>query len=130
MRVASFAALSALTILAPAFAHAEGGGVVKPPAVGTAGQTPPTAGGEAVPPPIDQSTAPGAPNTALGTSRDAPKPPPAATGVDTSTAGPGGQAESTKNGALSSPPPADSDTAAKHPKKHKTGVNPEADSKS
>jgi hypothetical protein len=129
MHIVSIAALLALTVLAPAIAFAEGGGVVKPPAIGTGAPTPPTAGGEAVPPPIDQPTAPSAPNTALGTSRDAPKAPLASTGVDTSTAGPGGQAESTKNGALSSPPSADGDKVQKHPKTHKTGVSPEADSK-
>ena len=129
MRIATITAFSALILSVPALAYAQGGAIGKPPAIGTTNPTPPTAGGEAVPPPIDQPAAPSVPNTALGTSRDAPKPT-APTGIDTSTAAPGGQAESSKNGALSSPPPADSDKASKHLKKHKTGVSPEADTKS
>jgi hypothetical protein len=53
---------------------------------------------------------------------------PAARGIDTSTAAPGGQAESSKNGSLSTP--ADSDKTVKRHKKNKVPAKPDADTKS
>lgn len=85
-------------------AHADNAGPVKAPAVGTANPAPPAAASD-----IGQ---PEPPKPALGgnsaekmngtaTDKRAVGPFP---GADTSTAAPGGQAESSTNGALSSPP--------------------------
>jgi hypothetical protein len=78
---------------------------VTPPAVGTANPAPPAAGsdvGKAMPPKPALNG-----NRALGNNGNAVDNQgsgPVADGTDTSTAAPGGQAESSKNGALSSPP--------------------------
>jgi hypothetical protein len=90
-------AFSALILFTPALAHAEGTGPAAPP-------TPPAAGSDIPTPPAAQPTLKKG-NTALGTNGgiDSPTAPPVAAGTDTSTAAPGGQAESSQNGALSTP---------------------------
>ena len=90
MRNSVIIVLSALVLLAEALvAHAEVGGPVIPPTIGTA--NPPAAGSEVGAP----STQKPVDNQAAGL---------IASGTDTSTAAPGGQAESSANGALSTPP--------------------------
>ena len=104
MRNSVIIVLSAIVLLAEALvAHAEVGGPVTQPAVGTANPAPPAASDVGTPQP--QKPALRA-NSALGTNGtavDNQTAGPIATGNDTSTAAPGGQAESSKNGALSSP---------------------------
>jgi hypothetical protein len=77
--------VSLILLLCPVAARADGGGPVKPPVVGTVAQ-PPSVGSEAAIPPKPATKADEVP-----------------LGADTSTAGPDGKAESTHNGALSSP---------------------------
>ncbi len=104
MNQSTIIVLSALTLLSPALAHAEGAGPVAPPAVGAANPAAPAAGSEVPTPPSTQPTLKKG-NTALGTNGgiDSATVPPVAAGADTSTAAPGGQADSSKNGALSTP---------------------------
>jgi hypothetical protein len=106
MRNSAIIVLSAIVLLAEALvAHAEVGSPVTQPAVGTANPAPPAAASD-VGTPQPQKPALRA-NSALGTNGtavDNQTAGPIATGNDTSTAAPGGQAESSKNGALSSPP--------------------------
>jgi hypothetical protein len=106
MRNSVIIVLSAIVLMAEALAaHAEVGGPVIQPAVGTANPAPPAAGSD-VGTPQPQKPALGG-NSALGTNGNAidnQTAGPVTTGNDTSTAAPGGQAESSKNGALSSPP--------------------------
>jgi hypothetical protein len=106
MRNSVIIILSAVVLLAEALvAHAEVGGPITQPAVGTANQAPSAAGSEVG---TSQPRKPGlGGNSALGTSGtaiDNQAAGPISTGNDISTAAPGGQAESSKNGALSSPP--------------------------
>jgi len=85
-------AIVASLVFSAGIAFADGGGSVKPPVVGTV--NPSLSGAE-----------PGVPNgtkSALGTG-EAPSVASAPVGTDTSTAAPGGAAESSKNGALSAP---------------------------
>lgn len=98
--------LSAIVLLAEALvAHAEVGGPITQPSVSTANPVAPAAGSDAG---MSQPRKPAlGGNSALGTNGiaiDNQASGPIATGSDTSTAAPGGQAESSKNGALSSPP--------------------------
>lgn len=103
MRNAATIALSALILLAPALAHAQGASTVVPPAAGTASPAPPTTGSEIPTPPLAKPEMKKG-NTALKTNGTATDSAGAAqTGADTSTAAPGGQAESSRNGALSTP---------------------------
>jgi hypothetical protein len=106
MRNSVIIVLTAIVLLAEALAaHAEGGGPVTPPAVGTANPAPPAAGSDIGPPPPQKPALNG--NSALGTNGnivDNQAAGPLTTGADTSTAAPGGQAESSANGALSTPP--------------------------
>jgi hypothetical protein len=91
MRNSVIIVLSAIVLLAEALAaHAEVGGPVAPPTVGTANPPPPAAGS-------DVGTPPQKPADDLASG-------PIASGTDTSTAAPGGRAESSANGALSTPP--------------------------
>ena len=84
--------------------HADNAGPIKAPAVGTANPAPPAAApdlGQPEPPkPVLGGNAAGKTG---GVATDRRAVPPFA-GTDTSTAAPGGQAESSANGALSSPP--------------------------
>jgi hypothetical protein len=106
MRNTAVIILSGIVLLTQALiAHAEGGGPVTPPAVGTENPAPPAAGSD-IGAPLPQKPALKG-NNALGTNgaaADNQAAGPVAT--DTSTAAPGGQAESSRNGALSSPPDA------------------------
>jgi hypothetical protein len=115
--VLSVTALSAVTLLSPELAFATGGGPVSPPPVGTTHPAPPAVGAEAGMP---LGTKP-----ALDPTATVKTPAP---GIDTSTAAPGGEAESSKNGALSTP--ADNDNTVKHHKKSKATARPDADTKS
>ena len=95
--------LLAIALLTPVLARADHSGPVTPPVVGTANPAP-TAGADGALVLQKPSLSAGA--TALGTSGntvDNQGSSPIATGADTSTAAPGGQAESSKNGALSIP---------------------------
>lgn len=85
-------------------AHADNAGPVKAPAVGTANPAPPAAASDIGQPESPKPVLGGnAAEKTNGTAADkravGPFP-----GTDTSTAAPGGQAESSTNGALSSPP--------------------------
>jgi hypothetical protein len=106
MRNSVIIVLAAIVLLAEALvAHAEVGGPVTQPAVGTANPAPPVAGSEVGTsqprkPAVNGNSALGTNGTAIDNETAGP----IATGKDTSTAAPGGQAESSKNGALSSPP--------------------------
>jgi hypothetical protein len=98
--------LAAIILMAEALAaHADDAGPVKAPAVGTANPAPPAGAA----PDIGQQEPPQpvlGGNSALktdGTVTDNRAQGPF-TGTDTSTAAPGGHAESSANGALSSPP--------------------------
>jgi hypothetical protein len=106
MRNSVIIILTAVVLLAEALAaHAEGGGPVTPSAVGTANPAPPAAGSD-VGAPLPQKPALNG-NSALGTNGnvvDNQAAGTATTGADTSTAAPGGRAESSANGALSTPP--------------------------
>ena len=104
MRNTITVAFSAFILLIPAMAQAEGAGPVAPPAAGTANPAPAGAGSDIPAPAAAQPTLKKG-NTALGTNGgiDSPTAPPVAAGTDTSTAAPGGQAESSQNGALSTP---------------------------
>jgi hypothetical protein len=106
MRNSAVIILSGIVLLTQALlAHAEGGGPLTAPAASTASPAPPAAGLD-VGSPLPQKPALKG-NTAMGTSGatvDNQAAGPVAT--DTSTAAPGGQAESSNNGALSSPPDA------------------------
>jgi hypothetical protein len=103
MRNSVIIVLSAIVLLAEALAaHAEVGGPVTQPPVGTSSAP---AGPDLRTRAAQKPALSG--NSALGTSGNAVDTPTAGlnvTGRDTSTAAPGGHAESTKNGALSSPP--------------------------
>jgi len=122
MRNTALIILSAIILMAQALlAHAEGGGPVTPPAVGAANPAPPAAGSD-VGTPMPQKPALNG-NSALGTNGnviDNQAAGPVAT--DTSTAAPGGQAESSKNGALSAPngatPPDGKPVYPDHPTKN------------
>lgn len=120
MRTITIAALPALVMLASVMAHADSGGVVMTPAVGTASPAPPAAGAE-VGVPQAQKPAIGIGGTSVDDATVAAT----VRGIDTSTAAPGGHAESTRNGALSTP--ADSGQTAEHHKKIEppTGANTE-----
>jgi hypothetical protein len=113
MRNIAIVVLSAFTLLPPAFAFAGGGGPVSPPAVGAANPAPPAVGEVGVPPTAKPSL--DAAGSTVGSSGTNAAAPPTIHGADTSTAAPGGQAESSKNGALSTPP--DVTKATKHHKK-------------
>jgi hypothetical protein len=63
MRIIAIATLSALTLLFPAAAFAEGGGPISPPAVGAMSPAPPTAEAEPV---VPGPAKPGTGDTALG----------------------------------------------------------------
>ena len=105
MRNSIIIVLTAVVLLAEALAaHAEGGGPVTPPAIGTANPAPPAAGSD-VGGPLPQKPALNG-TSALDTNGsvvDNQAAGPATTGADTSTAAPGGHAESSANGALSTP---------------------------
>jgi len=105
MRNSVIIILTAIVLLAEALAaHAEVRGPVTQPAVGTANPAPPAAGSDIGPAPPQKPALNG--NSALGTNGnvvDNQAAGPAATGADTSTAAPGGHAESSANGALSTP---------------------------
>jgi hypothetical protein len=128
MRNSVIIVLSAIILLAEALAvHAEVGGPVIQPAVGTANPAPPAAGSDVGTPQPRKPALDG--NSALGTNGNAldnQAAGPIATGNDTSTAAPGGQAESSKNGALSSPPneasPSDGKPVHANHKKPAAGV--------
>jgi hypothetical protein len=98
--------IAAVFLLCPPVALADGGGAVKAPAVGTAAPPASDLGG----PP---KTVPG------GTGSSVP------VGTDTSTAAPGGKAESSRNGALSGPNTERDAASRDHPKP----VRPEDTSK-
>jgi hypothetical protein len=121
MRTIAITALSALVMLAAVMAHADNGGAVTAPAVGTASQAPPAAGAE-IGVPQAQKPAIGIGGTSVDDATVAAT----VHGIDTSTAAPGGHAESTRNGALSTP--ADSGQTAEHHKKIEppTGAGTEA----
>jgi len=98
--------LAAIILMAEALAaHADNAGPVKPPAVGTANPAPPAGaapdiGQQGLPQPaLGGNSALRTEGSATGSPAQGPF-----TGTDTSTAAPGGQAESSANGALSSPP--------------------------
>jgi len=98
--------LAGIILMAEALAaHADNAGPVKAPAVGTANPAPPAGAapdlGQPEPPKpvLGGNSALKADGAATGTRAQGPF-----TGTDTSTAAPGGQAESSANGALSSPP--------------------------
>jgi hypothetical protein len=85
-------------------AHADNAGPVKAPAVGTANPAPPAAASDlGQPEPAKPALGGNAAGKTNGVATDKRAVPPFA-GTDTSTAAPGGQAESSANGALSSPP--------------------------
>jgi hypothetical protein len=112
MRTIAVILLSASMLSSPAQAIAAGGGPVGPRTVGPANPAPPAAGAEVGAPAEGKSLV----ETPLGTGADdTAKSTPAPPGIDTSTAAPGGQAESSRNGALSTPP--DITKPAKHHKK-------------
>jgi len=105
MRNSAVIILSGIVLLTQALlAHAEGGGPVTPPAVGTSNPAPPAAGSD-IGAPLPQKPALKG-NNALGTNGTAVDQAGGPVATDTSTAAPGGQAESSRNGALSSPPDA------------------------
>jgi hypothetical protein len=105
MRNSVIIVLTAIVLLAEALAaHAEVGGPGTQPAVGTANPAPPAAGSD-VGAPLPQKPALTG-KSALGTNGnvgDNQGVGQATTGADTSTAAPGGHAESSANGALSTP---------------------------
>ena len=123
MRNTAIIVLSALILPPQALsAHAETGGPVTTSPVGAANPAPPTAGSDVGTPQPQKPALRG--NSALGTNGsvvDNQGAGPVATGADTSTAAPGGQAESSKNGALSTPPngPATPDGKPIHADNHK-----------
>ena len=110
MRNTAVIILSGIVLLTQALiAHAEGGGPVTAPTASTANPAPPAAGSDIGAPMPQKPALKG--NNAMGTGGatvDNQAAGPVAT--DTSTAAPGGQAESSRNGALSSPPDAASPT--------------------
>ena len=109
MRTIAVILLATSTLLSPVQAIAAGGGPLSPPAIGPTNPAPPAAGAEVGAP------AEGKPlvETPLGTgANETAKSPP---GLDASTAAPGGHAESSRNGALSTPP--DITKPARHHKK-------------
>jgi len=118
MRTAAVIAFSAIILLSPTAADAGGGNAVTNPTVGTANPAPPT--GSEIGVPANPKPALGAGGTVAGTADN-----PAAAGIDTSTAAPGGQAESSKNGALSTPMPGDTHKT-KHHKKNKLAESGDA----
>jgi hypothetical protein len=83
-------------------AHADNAGPIKQPTVGTANPSPDSAATDLGTPPPKPATggdaAPGNTGSLVDKQTAVPRP-----GADTSTAAPGGHAESTANGALSSP---------------------------
>jgi hypothetical protein len=98
--------LAAIILMAEALAaHADNAGPVKQPAVGTANPAPPAGAApdlgqqEAPKPVLHGNSTLKTEGTVTGNQAQGPF-----TGTDTSTAAPGGQAESSANGALSSPP--------------------------
>jgi hypothetical protein len=112
MRTIAVILLSTSTLLSPVQAIAAGGGPLSPPAVGPTNPAPPAAVAEVGAPAEGTSLV----ETPLGAhANDGAKSPPAPPGIDTSTAGPGGHAESSRNGALSTPP--DITKPARHHKK-------------
>jgi hypothetical protein len=113
-------ASTAFTLLGTVSALADGGGPVSPPSVGTTESAPSTTAPE--------PAAPSAPKPTLNPIAPSATMTPADKGLDTSTAAPGGQAESSKNGALSTP--TDSDAAPKHHKKSKASSSTAEDTKS
>jgi hypothetical protein len=114
MRTIAITLLSAYTLLCPALAFAGGGGPVSPPAVGAAAPPQPESGAE-VGVPHDAKSVPGAALEAGANGAAEPATSPTHQAIDISTAAPGGHAESSRNGALSTPP--DITKPAKHHKK-------------
>jgi hypothetical protein len=94
-------------------AHADNAGPIKQPTVGTANPSPDSAAPDLGTPPPKAANgadaARGTPGSLVDKPTAVPRP-----GADTSTAAPGGHAESTANGALSSPP---DNQPERHPKK-------------
>jgi hypothetical protein len=105
MRNSVIIVLSGIILLVEALvAHADDAGPATGPAVGTANPPPPAAAsdiGQQEPPKPVLGGNSAMKTNGIPTDNRAVGP---FTGADTSTAGPGGQAESSANGALSSPP--------------------------
>jgi hypothetical protein len=104
MRNSVIIVLSGIILLVEALvAHADNAGPVTPQAAGTANPVPPAASdiGQQEPPKPVLNGNSAMKTNGIPTDGRAVGP---FTGADTSTAGPGGQAESSANGALSSPP--------------------------
>ena len=105
MRNSVIIVLAGIVLMAEALvAHADNAGPVKAPAVGTANPAPPAGAPDIGAPPPKAAPANAAVGTSTGSVADGQAGQPAPTATDTSTAAPGGQAESSRNGALSSPP--------------------------